>query len=138
MQHRINRGFLLVALAVALTLGAVPRATAEDGCTLLTLKGTWGFVVNGTIIGFGPIAIVGVAHFDGSGNWSRVEKAVVNGNVLPREEITGTYTVNGNCTGTTADIQGHTSEFSIVTNRKELLSIGTDAGSVITITLRKQ
>jgi len=63
---------------------------AEHGCTLATVKGTWGVTFNGTIVGFGPIAIVGVATFDGAGNWSRDERAVVNGNVLPRELLTGT------------------------------------------------
>jgi len=75
------------------TLGAVPRAHAEEGCTLVTLKGAWGFLLNGTIIGFGPIAIEGVAQFDSAGNFSRDERAVVNGNVLPPKHITGTYTV---------------------------------------------
>ena len=102
------------------------------------MKGTWGFELNGTIIGFGPIAIVGVATFDGAGNWSRNERAVVNGNVLPREVIVGTYTMNDDCTGTTADTLGHTSEFVLVGNRKQIISIGTDAGSVATITLKKQ
>ena len=101
-------------------------------------EGNMGFELNGTIIGFGPIAIVGVATFDGAGDWSRNERAVVNGNVLPREVIVGTYTMNDDCTGTTADTLGHTSEFVLVGNRKQIISIGTDAGSVATITLKKQ
>jgi len=138
MQHQIDRVFLLITLAVASILGAVPRAHAEEGCTLVTLKGAWGFLLNGTIIGLGPIAIGGVAQFDGEGNFFRDERAVVNGIVLPPEHITGTYTVSGDCTGTTSDSIGHTSQFSIVDNRKEILSVGTDTGSVVTITLKKQ
>jgi len=111
---------------------------AEQGCTLATLKGTWGFVFNGTIIGFGPIAVVGVATFDGAGNWLRDERAVVNGNVLPRELITGTYTMNNNRTGTTSDSIGNSSEFVIVAHHKEMLAIGAKPGSVATITLKKQ
>ena len=138
MRHQIGRVFLIISLAVASTFGAVPRAQAEEGCTLVTLKGAWGFLLNGTIVGVGPIAIGGVAQFDGAGNFSRDERTVVNGNALPPEHITGTYTVGGDCTGTTADSLGHTSQFSIVSNRKELLSVGTDTGSVVTITLKKQ
>ena len=138
MRYQIGRIFLLITIAVALTLGTVPRAHAQDGCTLVTLKGSWGFLLTGTIIGVGPIAIEGVAQFDGAGNFTRDERAVVNGHVLPPEHITGTYTVSGDCTGTTADSLGHTSEFSIVSNRKELLSVGTDSGSVVTIILKKQ
>jgi hypothetical protein len=138
MKDPINRMVLVIALAVVFSLVIVPKARAEDGCTLDTLKGTWGFVFNGTIIGFGPIAVVGVATFDGEGHFSRDERAVVNGNVLPREFITGTYTVSGNCTGTTADTLGNSSEFVIVSNRKEIISIGTHPGTVSTITLKKQ
>ena len=138
MQDQIGRVFLLITLAVASILGVVPRAHAEEGCTLVTLKGSWGFLLNGTIIGVGPIAIEGVAQLDGEGNFFRDERAVVNGNVLPPEHITGTYTVSSDCTGTTADSLGHTSQFSIVDNRKEILSVGTDTGSVITVTLKKQ
>ena len=137
MRYRANSLFLLTALAVALTLDAVP-ASAQEGCTVVTLKGSWGFLVTGTIIGVGPIAVNGVAQFDGAGNFERNETAVVNGHVLPTEHITGTYTVNSDCTGTTADSLGHTSEFSIVSNRKEMLSVGTDNGSVTTISLKKQ
>jgi len=138
MHHQISRVFFIITFVVALTLGTVPRAHAQGGCTLVTLKGSWGFLLNGTIIGVGPIAIEGVVQFDGAGNFTRDERAVVNGHVLPPEHITGTYTVSGDCTGTTLDSLGHTSEFSIVSNRKEILSIGTDNGSVVTIILKKQ
>ena len=111
---------------------------AEHGCTLATLKGPWGVTFNGTIVGFGPIAIVGVATFDGAGNWSRDERAVVNGNVLPRELITGTYTVNGNCTGTTVDTIGNSSDFVIVAHRTEMFAIATRPGTVATVTLKRQ
>jgi hypothetical protein len=111
---------------------------AEHGCTLATLKGTWGFVFNGTIIGFGPIAVVGLATFDGAGHWSRDERAVVNGNVLRRELIAGTYTVDSDCTGTTSDSTGNSSDFVLVAHHKEMFAIGTGPGSVATITLKKQ
>ena len=82
MQHQIGRVFLLITLAVASILGAVPAAHAEEGCTLVTLKGAWGTMLNG-IIGVGPIAQVGVATYDGAGHWSRTETTNVNGNTFP-------------------------------------------------------
>src|SRR6267378_5254949 len=152
-MQAICRFIAALALVVILVLGLQLRGTdarlvpavqaqesndAEHGCTLATLKGTWGVTFDGTIVGFGPIAIVGVATFDGAGNWSRDERAVVNGNVLPRELITGTYTVNNNCTGTTSDSIGNSSEFVIVAHHKEMFAVGTKPGSVATITLKKQ
>lgn len=116
------------------------QARAEDdvSCSNASLKGSYGFVLNGTIVGVGPLAIVGLAKFDGAGNWSRNETAVVNGHVLPPESIAGTYTVNADCTGSTSDSQGHHSQFVIVGRGKEMFSIGTDPGAVNTITLKKQ
>jgi len=137
MKHRINRG-LPVALLVALALGAVAKVHAEDGCTLVTLKGAWGTLLNGTIIGVGPIAQVGVATYDGAGHWSRTETTNVNGNTFLSETIAGTYNVNADCTGSTQDEQGHASTFVIVNQRKEILVLVTDHGVVLTVDQKKQ
>jgi hypothetical protein len=114
------------------------RADDDVSCSSASLKGRYGFVLNGTIVGVGPLGIVGLAKFDGAGNWSRNETAVVNGHVLPPESIDGTYTVNADCTGSTSDSQGHHAQFVIVGGGKEMFSIGTDPGAVNTITLKRQ
>jgi hypothetical protein len=137
----MRRNVMSVALSTVLLfcLSAL-QARAEDdvSCSNASLKGSYGFVLNGTIVGVGPLAIVGLAKFDGAGNWSRNETAVVNGHVLPPESIPGTYTVNADCTGSTLDSQGRHAQFVIVDRGKEMFSIGTDPGAVNTITLRKQ
>jgi len=51
MYDRINRTILGIAVVVAFTCALVPGALAEreeHGCSLRTLKGTWGFELNGT------------------------------------------------------------------------------------------
>jgi hypothetical protein len=136
----MKRNILKVALPIALVWISALQASSQDdlSCSNDLLTGSYGFVLNGTIVGVGPLAIVGVAKFDGAGNWSRHETAVINGRVLLPESIVGTYQVNADCTGSTADAQGHHSQFVIVNHGKEILSIGTDVGAVNTITLKKQ
>ena len=110
---------------------------AEDGCTLATVKGSWGSTINGTILGVGPIAVAGLAKFQGDGTFSMDATAVVDGNVFP-DQTTGIYTVNDNCTGTTMDSLGDSSKFVIVGNRKKALAVSTKQGVVATLTLTKQ
>ena len=115
---------------------------SEEGCTLATLKGRWGSALNGTIVGVGPIALVGVTKFDGEGKFSMDATRVTppfpgNPNVVSYH-ITGTYTVNDNCTGTITDSVGGSSKFVIVGDRKEIIAAGTKPGSVVTFRLTKQ
>ena len=141
MKDRWFRTSLVVATFLAFTVAAVPGAFARKGCSNASLKGSYGLLFNGTILGgpfAGPITIVGIAKFDGAGNWTRTETANVNGQPLPSETIAGTYSVNGDCTGSTADDQGHSSFLVLVNNGKEVLSEGTDKGAVATITLKKR
>lgn len=109
----MKRNILKVALPIALVWISALQASSQDdlSCSNDLLTGSYGFVLNGTIVGVGSLAIVGVAKFDGAGNWSRHETAVVNGRVLLPESIVGTYQVNADCTGSTADAQGHHSQF---------------------------
>ena len=140
MKNRWFRTSLIVATFLGFTVAAVPGAFAK-GCSNASVKGSYGFLFNGTILGgpfAGPATIVGIAKFDGAGNWTRTEIANVNGQPLPSETVTATYSINEDCTGSTSDAQGHSSFLVLVNNGKEILSEGTDRGSVATITLKKQ
>ena|SRR5579884_1858493 len=134
------RFITVVLLVVAWACMSSLEAAAQDHstCSNASLKGNYGFVLNGTIVGVGPIAIVGVAVYDGAGNWTRNETAAVNGNLLPPESVAGTYKVNADCTGSSLDAIGHHSQFAVVNHGKEIFSLGTDPGSVITIDAKKQ
>jgi hypothetical protein len=140
VRTTIKRRILGVALPLTLTicLGA-SIANAEDtsACTNATIAGRYGFLLTGTIVGFGPIGIAGLATFDGAGHWSRSETTNINGNPLPPETIAGTYNVNADCTGSTQDEQGHTSNLVIVNHGKEILALSTNYGAVLTIDMKK-
>ena len=143
MKRLISPMIVIVAFASMLILFAVPKRVlpivqaddANEACTLTTLNGPYGFVITGTIVGFGPLAIVGVATFDGAGNVSTDQTANANGNVFPEHE-TGTYTVNSNCTGSST-VGGHTANFVILARGSEWQLLGTEHGIVITGSFKK-
>jgi hypothetical protein len=106
--------------ALVLALGAFPAtsgahdqegraAAGEDSgggleCSDRTLRGDYGFRVDGTILtGPAPVLLRAVAmtHFDGHGNLTQVDFATMNG--VPSSPnwrpATGTYAVNADCTG---------------------------------------
>ena len=87
---------------VELSRGAAHDDEDGKGCSLRTLRGDYGFALQGEILGPG-IQLRGLAlqHYDGRGNITQVDHIVENG-FPPATEWrpgTGTYTVNANCTG---------------------------------------
>lgn len=125
-------------LAVGATAVAQSKNESNIGgrCSNRTLKGSYGELLNGTILGYGPFTVVGVATFDGDGNWSRVETSNVNGQVFP-ETLTGTYTVNPDCSGTALMTNGESSAFVIVNEGRKIFAMGTNPIAVLTVVLEK-
>lgn len=88
------------------TLPVVHAQETESGCSLASLKGSYALDRQGTLVtsvlGLPAPAPWGEAafeHFDGAGGFSG--KATVNaGGVVVGGTVTGTYTVNSDCTGT--------------------------------------
>jgi hypothetical protein len=112
---------------------ALAQPTNEPGrrCSNRTLSGNYGAQVTGTILGPDLIVrAVAMAHYDGNGNFTQVDFAVVNG--VPQSTDwrpgVGTYAVNPDCTGSAvliptpgaAPIFQH---FVIVNNGKEILGV---------------
>jgi hypothetical protein len=117
MTMKIKHLGILSAATVAL-LSLSGAAQAGGLCSNATLKGPFGFIGHGEILGL--IGADGAVHpyaapsilddialvtFDGAGNFSRTDFGVIAG--LPKGgQITfnpvqsGTYTVNSDCTGT--------------------------------------
>jgi len=115
MKHNIVRTIfffatlLLTLAAVALVVLAIPLAAQTNDktttCSLATLKGTFGFVGQGTILAQLPglpappvlTAGSGTVTYDGNGNFSVKDTGSINGAISPGT-ATGTYTVNPDCT----------------------------------------
>jgi hypothetical protein len=102
---------MAAGLVAILTLSPVWSVTADDddgaqgSCSNRTLRGDYGFSIDGQILGGpSPILIRGVAmtSFDGHGNLRMIDFVTLNG--VPASPdwrpATGTYDLNPNCTGT--------------------------------------
>jgi len=90
------------AFLLAVLMGT-PAVAHTRSCSLSDTAGKYGFTLTGVVLlGTGPvpIAAVGRAVLDDSGNVTGTESRSVGGGFAD-ETFTGTYTVNPDCTGTT-------------------------------------
>ena len=146
----------ITRIATPLLLGAVvlfgnwPVSTAQAQghktqartCSLQSLKGTYGVLINGTIADVGPFTSVGVATFDGNGSITGYEQASLNGSP-GLFTFAGTYGVDTDCTGSITatfnpgDFEGHFF-FVILEKSKEVMVVQKDQGTIITWTLKRQ
>lgn len=104
-------------------------------CTLAALKGIYGFSGNGWDAASPdiPFSIMGESSADGAGNL-KGEQVSSNAGTIVTQTLSGTYTVNSDCTGTTTTTTGkgstnHTN-FVVVNSGGTLLQLGTDSGKV--------
>ena len=98
----MSRLFVSCALA-AVTFATAPQAlkAADDPCPLgnATLSGTYMLRGEGTIVGVGPVTVVGWLTYDGKGNVVKSSMtASVNG-TISTFAVSGPYTVNSDCSG---------------------------------------
>jgi hypothetical protein len=90
-------------LAAVGLFGQAPALFAEEAggrqCSVRTLDGKYGFYRTGKGAFGGPLAGMGIADFDGNGNWTALVTNVRDGDVTFDEEFSGTYAIAGDCTG---------------------------------------
>jgi hypothetical protein len=105
-----------------------------------------GLVANGNgngfprVGGFVPSANAGQISFNADGSISGVNNANFGGVVMPGQAITGTYSVNSDCTGTTTmAIAGvdNSWHFVILQGADQIISIATPSGMVWAGTLTR-
>lgn len=120
-----------------------------SGCTLQTIRGSYGISTTGSIVSAGPVGLVadvGVITFDGSGGASQTSTVSLNGVIIPnRSSLGGSYVVNADCTGdisltlpTPTGTTTSTSHFVIVRHGEELQTIVTGAGRVLAGDAKRQ
>src|SRR5262249_22575584 len=133
MKHTLATVISVVSFATLLGLGMSSRAQAD--CMNASLKGTYAFSCTGTASGV-PVAAVGIVTFDGKGQAAGTYTVSANGAVTPDVSVTGTYTVNADCTASTAFSDG--SHYDLALFKGGFYSIETDAGTVVTCRKEKQ
>lgn len=80
--------------------------------------------------GVGPAVAVGEITYDGLGNTVATFTLNVNGNVQTNTDVTGTYTINSDCTGTSVEAGAHYS-FVVSPDGNTTIWMETDAGTVV-------
>jgi hypothetical protein len=141
MKRKIIGRILATAAAAMLAVVITPTAQAADkGCSNATLLGTFAYRSSGSITAppaiAGPFASVGTQTFDGNGCTTATAWVSQNGTIIP-VTITGTYTVNPDCTGTftlqISPVSLTTHVFFVIDNNEtEFQAVETDAGVVVT------
>src|SRR5919112_625080 len=72
VKQALTSGVCAMAVVSLLVLGLVSRVQAR-ACSNASVNGTYGFSCEGTIVGVGPLAAIGVFTADGQGHGSEVE-----------------------------------------------------------------
>ena len=145
----LSIGVVGFGLATGTEVGRAAPPPSETqvraGCTNRSLQGNFATVVEGYFIA-GPAQVplrsVALTHFDGRGNVSQVDHAVVDGMTPPVDwsPATGTYEVNPDCTGQSVlNIPGNplsplSIRFVIADDGNLLLSVLSEPGTAITST----
>ena len=132
---RTTLGLILFASLVAVA----PTAQARS-CSLRGVSGRYGYTTAGAIPTLGPVAAVGQVTLDASGNLTGAQTASFNGAIVP-ETISGTYTVNSDCTGTATvnvyhgGVLARTTNLAVIfdDNERELRAIFMTSGTVLTL-----
>ncbi len=140
MKRDITSVVFVISFVSLLVLGLVSRVQAGE-CSNNSLKGTYGLSCEGTVVGVGPLAVIGVFSADGNGNGSEVETISFNGVITTGATFTVTYTVNADCTGSfvsTGFGSVFHNDFVIDDNKKEIRLTPTESGFVAVCLYRKQ
>jgi hypothetical protein len=93
-------------------------STASSTCSLATVTGSYGLVGSGTYFGE-PATVTGIVTTNGAGNFVYGAIQNVNGTVSSFT-ITGTYTLNANCSATITFVNGETFSAVVVSDGSEI------------------
>ena len=137
----------IVLLALMLTPAAVWGQAQECRFENGTLNGAYALTITGTAgspvwtASTGPVATIGMIVFDGMGNFQVAASTIVGANpplnVTVPGVITGSYTVNQDCSGTltfnfTPNPNAHYNNMVVSPNGGWATMIATDKGDVLT------
>ena len=131
-------GFTGLLVLLAFSKHAIPTVQAyeSEGCSVATLNGAYESVLKGEVFGVGPIVAVGVSNFDGKGHFVAEQTVNLNGNVFPGP-LTGTYTVNRDCTGIADGVGTGLHSFVIIDGGKQMDLMDNNSAEVLTIHFTK-
>lgn len=115
-------------------------------CTNESLRGEFGFIAHGTTLAAlglpaaltGAFASSGSASFDASGHFTLTATSSFQGVIQGPSTVTGTYSVNSDCSYSSEASNGVSFQAAIVDGGRELFILQTTPGVVITGTAKKR
>jgi len=100
MRHSLASAWFTAVLLATPVVSIDATAQAHNRhCSDASVIGRCGFTTEGTILGVGDVAAVGIVAFDSQGIVSGKQTRSLSGQVAD-ETFSGTYTMNADCTGT--------------------------------------
>ncbi len=143
MQSKWAPGFMVLALFTGSSLAmASPDTAAEPTfCSTHSLRGLYGYLFAGEIVGVAQFRTVGTQTFDGAGHVAVTASSSTGGQVS-RYEFTGTYTLGADCRGQMEALfpdgsTGHM-DFVSVDGGRQLFGIQMDPGVILTGTFLRR
>lgn len=141
MQRILFSTILMAGVSAGL---AVPTHAEDLYCTNATLHGSFAFTAQGTTLASlglpapltGAFASSGFAEFDGKGQFELTATSSFAGVVQGPATVSGTYSVNGDCSYTSQASNGASFSAVIVDHGREILILQTNNGVVITGTAK--
>ena len=139
MKNHIGVFALLLplALAGAGNVFATEDSTAPDTtaaeCSEATLRGTYLFAYQGFAVGGegqGPFAVAGYEVYDGHGNVDSVSTFSLSGEITRFARISGTYTLDADCTGSSSYEDGTSYDQFVAPDGSIFTFIQTNPGTV--------
>ena len=133
---------LSTALTMVLTAAALSAVTTvpvmgqTTGCTLATVKGSYGLLATGTLLGVGPITGSGIVTTHGAGSLTYSYTESTSG-VVSSGTVPGTYTLNSNCSGTVSFEDGQTFAAVVVTGGQEIDLMSTTPSDLQTVVAKR-
>ena len=114
----------------------VTKVHAQEGCSVMTLQGAYGFYRTGATL-VGPLAAVGIATFDGKGSTSAGQTIRKNGvtisDLFTDPPLIGLYEVDPDCGGRFLTPDGFVfAHIVIADGGKEIFGISLSSGNTVT------
>jgi hypothetical protein len=120
---------------------AVAVAEGTATCTDLGVKHPYSFQATGMVVGTGQIAALGRLTLNGTGGVSGTETLSLGGAIHSAVAVTGSYTINSNCTGTAKITPTGLSPVNlslvVVNAGKEIMAVETDTNTIVTATFQE-
>jgi hypothetical protein len=136
-----NKGAFLIQTDANHVQSSIAVAQGTATCTNLGVKHTYSMELTGTVTSVGQVAVEGQLVLNGTGSITGTATLSLNGSITSAVPVTGTYTINSNCTGTAQFTPQGLSAINlavvVVNADKEMLAVETDTNTIVSGALQE-